>query len=85
MLINQRLVTNYLDNRGVIADTTRGADRLTLTLGSQGSHYLRDTLCEMLKLPPEKIRVVTPDVGGGFGTKLFIYREYALVALASKH
>jgi aerobic carbon-monoxide dehydrogenase large subunit len=83
-LINQRLVTNYLDNRGVIAEYDAGADRLTLTLGSQGSHYLRDTLCEMLKLPPEKIRVVTPDVGGGFGTKLFIYREYALAALASK-
>ena len=45
---------------------------------------MRDTLCDMLKLPPEKIRVVTPDVGGGFGTKLFIYREYALAALAAR-
>jgi carbon-monoxide dehydrogenase large subunit len=83
-LVNQRLVTNYLDTRGVIAEYDVVADRLTLTLGSQGSHYLRDTLCEMLGLPPEKIRVVTPDVGGGFGTKLFIYREYALAALAAK-
>ena len=83
-LVNQRLVTNYLDTRGVIAEYDAAADRLTLTLGSQGSHYLRDTLCEMLKLPPEKMRVVTPDVGGGFGTKLFIYREYALVALAAR-
>ena len=82
-LVNQRLVANYLDTRGVIAEFDTAADRLTLTLGSQGSHYLRDTLCEMLKLPPEKMRVVTPDVGGGFGTKLFIYREYALVALAA--
>ena len=82
-LVNQRLVANYLDTRGVIAEYDTAADRLTLTLGSQGSHYLRDTLCEMLKLPPEKMRVVTPDVGGGFGTKLFIYREYALVALAA--
>jgi carbon-monoxide dehydrogenase large subunit len=81
-LVNQRLVTNYLDTRGVIAEFDAG--RLTLTLGSQGSHYLRDTLCEMLNLPPDDIRVVTPDVGGGFGTKLFIYREYALVALAAQ-
>jgi carbon-monoxide dehydrogenase large subunit len=83
-LVNQRLVTNYLDTRGVIAEYDAAANRLTLTLGSQGSHYLRDTLCEMFKLPPEKMRVVTPDVGGGFGTKLFIYREYALVALAAR-
>ena len=83
-LINQRLVTNYLDTRGVIAEYDAARDRLTLTLGSQGSHAIRDTLCGMLKLPPEKIRVVTPDVGGGFGTKLFIYREYALAALAAR-
>ena len=83
-LVNQRLVTNYLDTRGVIAEYDAARDRLTLTLGSQGSHSLRDTLCEMLKLPPEKMRVVTPDVGGGFGTKLFIYREYALAAVAAK-
>ena len=83
-LINQRLVTNYLDTRGVIAEYDADRDRLTLTLGSQGSHAIRDTLCGMLGLPPEKIRVVTPDVGGGFGTKLFIYREYALAAVAAR-
>jgi carbon-monoxide dehydrogenase large subunit len=83
-LVNQRLVTNYLDTRGVIAEYDADGDRLTLTLGSQGSHAIRDTLCGMLKLPPDKIRVVTPDVGGGFGTKLFIYREYVLAALAAR-
>ena len=83
-LINQRLVTNYLDTRGVVAEYDAGAGKLTLTLGSQGSHAIRDTLCGMLGLPPEAIRVVTPDVGGGFGTKLFIYREYALAAIAAR-
>jgi aerobic carbon-monoxide dehydrogenase large subunit len=83
-LINQRLVTNYLDTRGVIAEYDAGKDRVTLTLGSQGSHAIRDTLCDMLKLKPEQLRVITPDVGGGFGTKLFIYREYALAALAAR-
>ena len=82
-LINQRLVTNYLDTRGVLAEYDTARDRVTLTLGSQGSHSIRDTLCQMLKLAPEKVRVVTPDVGGGFGTKLFFYREYALATLAA--
>ncbi|MEA2987430.1 MAG: aerobic carbon-monoxide dehydrogenase large subunit, partial [Alphaproteobacteria bacterium] len=84
-LVNQRLVTNYLDTRGVIAEYDAQADRLTLTLGSQGSHVVRDILCNaVLKIPPETMRVVTPDVGGGFGTKLFPYREYALAAVAAR-
>jgi carbon-monoxide dehydrogenase large subunit len=71
-LVNQRLVTNYLDTRGVIAEYDAGHDRTTLTLSSQGSHAVRDILCRsVLKIAPEKLRVVTPDVGGGFGTKLF--------------
>ncbi len=84
-LVNQRLVANYLDTRGVIAEYDRRADHLTLTLSSQGSHIVRDVLCtSVLKIPPEKMRVVTPDVGGGFGTKLFPYREYALAAVAAR-
>jgi aerobic carbon-monoxide dehydrogenase large subunit len=82
-LVNQRLVTNYIDTRGVIAE--HDGDRYTLTLGSQGSHIVRDILCaDVLKIPPDKMRVITPDVGGGFGTKLFPYREYALAAVAAK-
>ncbi len=84
-LVNQRLVTNYLDTRGVVGEYDEARDRITLTLGSQGSHAIRDILCKrVLKIPSEKMRVITPDVGGGFGTKLFPYREYALVAVASK-
>ena len=82
---NQRLVTNYLDTRGVVAEYHAAQDRLTLTLSSQGPHAIRDVLVRVLNLPAEKLRVVTPDVGGGFGTKLFPYREYALVAVAAKH
>ncbi len=82
-IVNQRLVTNYMDTRGVIAEY--GGDRITLTLGSQGSHIIRDILCgDVLKIPPDKMRVITPDVGGGFGTKLFPYREYALAAVAAQ-
>jgi carbon-monoxide dehydrogenase large subunit len=83
-LVNQRLVANYLDTRGVVADYDAVDERLTLTLSSQGPHAIRDVLLQVLKLPAEKLRVMTPDVGGGFGTKLFPYREYALVAVAAK-
>jgi len=82
-VVNQRLVTNYMDTRGVIAEFD--GDRITLTLGSQGSHIIRDIIGgQVLKIPPEKLRVITPDVGGGFGTKLFPYREYALAAVAAR-
>jgi aerobic carbon-monoxide dehydrogenase large subunit len=82
-IVNQRLVTNYLDTRGVVAEYD--GERYTLTLGSQGSHIIRDIIgVAVMKLSPEKMRVVTPDVGGGFGTKLFPYREYALAAVASE-
>ncbi|TAK48885.1 MAG: xanthine dehydrogenase family protein molybdopterin-binding subunit [Xanthobacteraceae bacterium] len=84
-LVNQRLVTNFLETRAVVAEYDAARDHFTLTLGSQGSHRLRDILCrQVLKIPPESMRVVTPDVGGGFGTKLFPYREYALAAVAAR-
>jgi carbon-monoxide dehydrogenase large subunit len=82
-IVNQRLVTNYMDTRGVVAEYD--GNRYTLTLGSQGSHLIRDIICgEVLKQPLDKMRVITPDVGGGFGTKLFPYREYALAAVAAE-
>jgi carbon-monoxide dehydrogenase large subunit len=84
-LVNQRLVTNYLDTRAVIGEYDAATDRITLTLGSQGGHAIRDVLCkDVLRIAPDKMRIVTPDVGGGFGTKLFPYREYALAAVAAK-
>ena len=84
-LVNQRLVTNYLDTRGVVAEYDGARGRLTLTLSSQGPHAIRDVLANILHVPAQMLRVVTPDVGGGFGTKLFTYREYALAAVAAKY
>ncbi|MCC7345791.1 MAG: xanthine dehydrogenase family protein molybdopterin-binding subunit [Variibacter sp.] len=83
-IVNPRVVTNYLDTRGVVAEYDTAADRLIVTLSSQGPHVMRDVLCAILKMPHDKMRVITPDVGGGFGTKLFPYREYALVAEAAR-
>jgi carbon-monoxide dehydrogenase large subunit len=84
-VVNNRLVTNYLEPRACIAEYDEGSRRWTITLGSQGSHDIRDILAKhILKVEPERIRVVTPDVGGGFGTKIFMYREYPLCAVAAE-
>jgi len=84
-VVNQRLVTNYMETRTALGEYDAATDGLTLTLGSQGAHLMRDVLAQMiLKIPADKLRVVTPDVGGGFGTKLFPYREYPLVAVAAR-
>jgi len=86
VLVNQRVVSNYLDTRAVVAEHDATTNRTTLTLSSQGSHAVRDILCrDVFKTDASRMRVVTPDVGGGFGTKLFAYREYALAALAARH
>jgi carbon-monoxide dehydrogenase large subunit len=84
-LVNNRLVTNYLETRGCVAEYDEATGRWTITLGSQGSHDIRGTLArQILKVDRKRVRVVTPDVGGGFGTKLFMYREYPLCAVAAE-
>lgn len=83
-IVNNRLVTNYMETRGCIADYDAKSKITTLTLSSQGVHGLQATLCRMMGLKADQLRVITPDVGGGFGTKTFMYREYPLVALAAR-
>jgi len=84
-IVNPRVVASFMENRAAVCEYDAKRDHLTLTIGSQGSHRLRDILCQnVLKIPVEKMRVICPDVGGGFGTKLFPYREYALLAVASR-
>ncbi|RJF76553.1 xanthine dehydrogenase family protein molybdopterin-binding subunit [Rhodopseudomonas palustris] len=84
-IVNPRIVTNYMETRAAVCEYDAKRDHFTLTIGSQGSHRLRDILCQnVLKIPTDKMRVICPDVGGGFGTKLFPYREYALLAVAAK-
>jgi len=84
-VVNPRVVTNFMEPRAAVGEYDAKRDHLTLTIGSQGSHRLRDILCQnVLNIPVEKMRVICPDVGGGFGTKLFPYREYVLVAVAAR-
>lgn len=84
-IYNNRLASNYMETRACIAEYDKADKRWTLTLGSQGSHGTRDILATyILKVDPKRIRVVTPDVGGGFGTKIFMYREYPLTMVAAE-
>ena len=84
-IVNPRVITNFMETRAAVAEYDAKRDHLTLTIGSQGSHRLREIIAGMvMKMPLEKMRVICPDVGGGFGTKLFPYREYVLIAVAAK-
>ncbi|MBV8535323.1 MAG: xanthine dehydrogenase family protein molybdopterin-binding subunit, partial [Alphaproteobacteria bacterium] len=84
-VINNRVVANSMEPRNAIGDWDVATGRPVLYTGTQGSHFVRDTLADgVLKLPKEKVRVVTPpNVGGGFGMKAFLYPEQALVAWAA--
>jgi carbon-monoxide dehydrogenase large subunit len=84
-IVNNRLVSSYMETRAAIGEYDAKSKRFTLTLGSQGSHGVRDLLCNsVFKIDPSRMRVVTPDVGGGFGTKIFLYSEYPLVLTAAE-
>ena len=84
-IINNRLVCNYMEPRACMAEWSAEDERYTLTTGSQGVHGMRNLLAKIiLKVDPAKVRVITKDVGGGFGTKTFIYREYPLSMIAAK-
>jgi aerobic carbon-monoxide dehydrogenase large subunit len=82
---NNRLVSNYMEARAAIGEVEAGTDRLVLTAGSQGVHSMRYVLAkQVFGIDNSKVRVITPDVGGGFGPKAFAYREYALVLEAAR-
>lgn len=83
-LVNNRIVANYMELRGCVAEFDGASDRYRLTLGTQGGHDMRDTICSILGLDAANLQVITPEVGGGFGTKLFCYREYPLCLMAAQ-
>ena len=84
-VVNNRLVANYMETRAAIGEWDAKTESFTLTSGSQGVHGLRDSLANhVFRVDPSRVRVVTPEVGGGFGTKAFNYREYPLVLEAAR-
>src|SRR6266446_10545240 len=84
-LVNNRIVVNSMEPRGALGEYDGGEDSYTLWSSTQGSHFVRNLLAEhVFHVPENRIRVVTPDVGGGFGMKLFLYPEHVLVLWAAK-
>jgi carbon-monoxide dehydrogenase large subunit len=84
-LVNNRLIPNAMEPRAAVGEYDAGADALTLYTTSQNPHVTRLVLSAFVGLAPEnKFRVIAPDVGGGFGSKIFIYAEETVCAWAAK-
>ncbi|MEM7177292.1 MAG: xanthine dehydrogenase family protein molybdopterin-binding subunit [Pseudomonadota bacterium] len=84
-LVNNRLVANPMEPRCAIGDYNRSTDDHTLYTTSQNPHVIRLLMgAFVLAIPEHKLRVVAPDVGGGFGTKIYHYAEEAFVTWAAK-
>ncbi|NNE53501.1 MAG: xanthine dehydrogenase family protein molybdopterin-binding subunit [Sulfitobacter sp.] len=84
-LVNNRLVANPMEPRVALGDYDRSGDESTLYTTSQNPHVIRLLMgAFVLGIPEHKLRVVAPDVGGGFGTKIFHYQEEAFCTFAAK-
>ncbi|NDI05617.1 MAG: xanthine dehydrogenase family protein molybdopterin-binding subunit, partial [Rhodobacteraceae bacterium] len=84
-LVNNRLVPNAMEPRCSLADYNAGNDEYTLYTTSQNPHLTRLLISAfVMGIPENKLRVIAPDVGGGFGSKIYHYGEEALVLAASK-
>ena len=82
---NQRLAPNAIEPRSYIADYDSNAENWTLYTSTQNPHLIRLLMCAfVLGIPEHKVRVVSYDVGGGFGSKIYHYTEEALLTWASK-
>jgi aerobic carbon-monoxide dehydrogenase large subunit len=84
-LINNRLVPNAMEPRAAIGDYDSGEDAFTLYTTSQNPHVARLILSAFIGIAPEhKLRVIAPDVGGGFGSKIYVYAEETVCVWAAK-
>src|SRR5262249_4200892 len=70
-----------METRGLVAEYNAMAGLLTVWASSQVPHQVRQFICDLLELPPHRVRVLAPDVGGGFGAKLIVYPEDVLIPL----
>ncbi|MDI6025218.1 xanthine dehydrogenase family protein molybdopterin-binding subunit [Corticibacterium sp. UT-5YL-CI-8] len=84
-VINSRIVPNPMEPRSVVAIYDDIADEYTLHTSTQNPHLVRSLLCKsVLRIPEHKVRVVSADVGGGFGVKCHLYPEEVLLTWAAR-
>ena len=84
-LVNNRLIIAPLEHRAAIGDYDSATEIFHLLLSGQGVHGIRQPLADtVFRVPPERIQVSCPDVGGGFGVKNGLYPEYVLVLWAAR-
>ncbi len=84
-LVNNRLIPNAMEPRAAVGDYDSGTGGFTLYTTSQNPHVARLVLSAFIGIAPEhKLRVIAPDVGGGFGSKIFIYAEETVCVWAAK-
>ncbi|HRY04161.1 MAG TPA: xanthine dehydrogenase family protein molybdopterin-binding subunit [Beijerinckiaceae bacterium] len=84
-IVNNRLIPNAMEPRAAVGEYDMGSDSLTLYTTSQNPHVARLVLSAFIGLAPEhKFRVIAPDVGGGFGSKIFIYAEETVCVWAAR-
>ncbi|MFO1396915.1 MAG: xanthine dehydrogenase family protein molybdopterin-binding subunit [Burkholderiales bacterium] len=84
-IVNNRLIPNAIEPRAAVASYSRGDDQYTLYVTSQNPHVERLLMTAfVLGLPETKVRVIAPDVGGGFGSKIYLYAEETAMVWASK-
>ncbi len=83
--VNNRLIPNAMEPRAANAHYTRHDDSCTLYVANQNPHVERLLMCAfVLGIPESKMRVIAPDVGGGFGSKIFLYAEETALVWASR-
>src|SRR6266853_3000588 len=84
-IVNQRLVANAMEPRACVARYDDATGELTLWVTSQNPHVHRLLMCAfVLGIPEHKVRVIAPDVGGAFGSKIFLYNEEVVCSWASR-
>ena len=83
-LVDNRLVTCFLEPRAALAEWDAATGRYTLHAGLQSVHQLAVNLARVLGVPADRVRCVTGDVGGGFGSKIQVYPEYVALAWAAR-
>ena len=83
-LANNRVTPVFLEPRSAVASHDAGNGTWTLTLGCQTAHGMRGNLAHMLGIEPERLRVIVPDMGGGFGARGTPYPEFALLLAAAQ-